>query len=96
MAIRMPIISNCEVTECSYNKDKMCHTLAITVGDSTCAMCDTFTKMNTKGGDGDVTGGVGACRADSCTFNQSLECTAGSILVGLHSNHADCKTYTPR
>ncbi|RJQ18089.1 MAG: DUF1540 domain-containing protein [Nitrospiraceae bacterium] len=92
----MPKISACEVADCSYNADKKCHTLAITVGDSSCAMCDTFTKASKKGGDPSTIGGVGACRSDNCRFNTSLECTAGSILVGLHSGHADCKTFASK
>jgi len=96
MAMSMPKISSCEVTDCSYNSDKKCHTMAITVGDQSCAMCDTFTKMSKKGGDVGVTGAVGACRADNCKYNKSLECTAGNIMVGLHSSHADCKTFSAR
>ncbi|RJQ53854.1 MAG: DUF1540 domain-containing protein [Nitrospiraceae bacterium] len=92
----MSRISACEVSDCSYNTDKKCHTMAITVGDMSCAMCDTFTKTGMKGGDPGTIGGVGACRADNCKFNKSLECTANNILVGMHSNHADCKTFTAR
>jgi hypothetical protein len=96
MAMSMSKITDCEVTECSYNKDKKCHTLAITVGDSKCPMCDTFTKAGKKAGDPEVVGGVGACRTDSCKYNKSLECSAGSIHIGLHSGHADCTTFMKR
>jgi len=96
MPIKMPMISSCDVTSCSYNADKKCHTMAITVGDSSCAMCDTFIDSGSKGGDRAVTGGVGACKAVNCRWNQSLECTAGNIVVGMHSSHADCKTYSDR
>lgn len=96
MALSMSKISACEVTDCSYNIDKQCHTMAITVGDGGCAMCDTYTKMGQKGGSTDIIGGVGACREGDCKFNQSLECNAGSIRVGLHSGHADCITYSRR
>ena len=68
--------------------------MAITVGDSECAFCDTFTKASMKGGDPAVTGGVGACKASSCKYNKSLECAAGSIHVSVHSGHADCATYS--
>ncbi len=96
MAMTMSRITDCEVIECSYNKDRKCHTPAITVGDTSCPMCDTFTRQDQKGGDPQILGGVGACRADDCKFNESLECRANGISVGMHSNHADCKTYSTR
>ncbi len=51
MAMNMPRISRCDVTECSYNKDGQCHTMAITVGDASCPMCDTFVQAGVPGGD---------------------------------------------
>ncbi|MBI5409550.1 MAG: DUF1540 domain-containing protein [Nitrospirae bacterium] len=96
MAMTMSRISSCEMTDCSYNSDKKCHTPAITVGDMSCAICDTFVKSSQKGGEAATIGGVGACKADNCRFNKSLECTASNILVGMHSNHADCKTFAAR
>jgi hypothetical protein len=96
MAISMSRISECDVTNCSYNIDKKCHTLAITVGDHSCAKCDTFLESGNKGGDLEVHGGVGACKAADCKFNAAYECTALAIKVGKHSSHADCETFTPR
>lgn len=96
MSISMSKISRCDVTDCSYNIDRKCHTLAITVGDTSCPMCDTFLKAASRGGDQEVLGGVGACKASDCRFNSSLECSAPSITVGPHSTHADCTTYKPR
>ena len=93
MPMKMPKISDCQVVDCSYNKAKKCHALAITVGDGQCPMCDTFAKLGKKGGDPEVTGGVGACRAQDCKHNKSLECSANSIHVALHSGHADCTTF---
>jgi hypothetical protein len=92
----MPKIADCKVAECSYNKNKQCHTLAITVGDGNCPKCDTFTKLGKKGGDPEMIAGVGSCRADNCKYNRSLECTAASIHVGMHSGHADCTTFSPK
>jgi hypothetical protein len=77
---------------CAYNQAKGCHAQAINVGGKH-AMCDTFTQAAGKGGDPDKVGSVGACKVDGCAFNRSLECTAGSIQVGPHSDHADCRTY---
>lgn len=94
--MQMPQVSNCDVTTCSYNSNNKCHTPAVTIGDESCAMCDTFAKMKKKGGDLGIIAGVGACKADNCKFNSALECTASTILVGMHSNHADCKTFSAR
>lgn len=96
MAMSMSKISGCEVTECAYNSNKNCHTMAITVGAEACAMCDTFKKSDMKGGDVSTIGSVGACKADSCKFNESLECTAENIMVGIHASHADCTTFSMR
>jgi hypothetical protein len=66
------------------------------VGDQrTHAMCDTYVKAaGHKGGVMDVTGKVGACKADGCKFNTALECSAQKISVGMHKGHADCMTFS--
>jgi hypothetical protein len=97
MAMKMPRISACEVMDCSYNQNKQCHALAITVGgEEVCACCDTYLHANQKGGDIDMTGSVGACKMDTCTFNSSFECSASQIKVGLHQGHPDCTTFKAR
>lgn len=96
MTMPMSKISHCTVIDCTYNTDGKCHTMAITVGDESCALCDTYFRSGSKGGDMDVSGGVGACKASGCRFNTAFECSAGNIDVVLHSDHADCSTYTPR
>jgi len=70
--------------------------MAITVGNGACAACDTFTSMPMKGGAADMVGGVGACRRDACRHNSNLECVAGMVAIGMHSGHADCKTFAAR
>ena len=69
--------------------------MAITVGGAH-PICDTFLNVPQKGGVSDMIGGVGACKEDECKFNQLLECTAAGIKVGMHSDHADCKTFAAR
>lgn len=96
MAMMMPIILDCEVEDCSYNRDKECHALAITVGSEGHPVCDTFAKLSRKGGVADTLGCVGACREDDCKYNDSLECTALTVHVGQHSSHADCRTFVAR
>jgi hypothetical protein len=97
MAINMPNVVKCEVQDCSYNRNRECHALAITIGDErTHAMCDTYVKADHKGGVMDSTGKVGACKADGCKFNTDLECSAKNISVGLHQGHADCMTFSAK
>ena len=93
MAKSMPKILDCMVVDCSYNRNKECHAMAITVGSGGHPMCDTFIKASQKGGVMDMMGSVGACREAGCKFNQALECSASGIHVGLHADHADCSTF---
>jgi hypothetical protein len=95
MPLQMVKVLDCEVTDCAYNTNKECHTAAITVG-SDHPSCDTFVKMPRKAGAMDMTGGVGACRVDTCKYNDALECTAPGIHVRLHAGHADCATFSRR
>ncbi|HBG04080.1 MAG: hypothetical protein A2075_08905 [Geobacteraceae bacterium GWC2_58_44] len=98
MVKEMVKISKCDVTDCSYNKNNQCHTLAITVGgpqDPT-PCCDTYIHSNQKGGMPDIQGGVGACKVENCNFNQSLECSAPSVQVGMKGSNPDCLTFQPR
>lgn len=98
MIKEMSKISACDVTDCSYNKHNSCHTVAITVGGPAdlCPMCDTYVHSSRSGGILDMQGGVGACKVDQCKFNDALECSAGTIRVGKHGGHPDCKTFVPR
>ncbi len=97
MAKQMPKISACNVTDCSFNQKSQCHAMAITVGGpEVCACCDTYLHASHKGGVADMTGGVGACKVESCSHNSSFECSARSIKVGLHQGHADCTTFKAR
>ena len=92
----MPRIKGCEVTECAYNIDRNCQAIAITVGNSQSARCDTFYR-HSKGGIKGLNGGVGACKVDSCKFNTDLECFADQgIKVAQKSGEATCATFSPR
>lgn len=88
-------IRSCAAENCAYNKDMVCHALAITIGSSH-QQCDTFMEDSQKGGIAEAQGTVGACHMKVCRFNQSLECTAPAIVVGAHSHHADCSTFQQR
>lgn len=95
----MPVIQECRVEVCSYNRDRACHALAITVGDTTRtvlhARCDTFVEATFKGGESSVTGRVGACKMSDCRHNSDLECQAPGIVVGYRQDEATCLTYAP-
>ena len=92
--MKMPRIVDCNMSDCAYNSENMCHALAITVGANS-PMCDTFLKLGTKGGAKEATGSVGACKVQNCKFNDSLECSAEGIHVGRHADHAECDTFAP-
>ena len=93
----MPKVERCRVAGCCYNKGEICHALAITIGgEDEHPACDTFCNYRTKGGDELAIAGVGACKVNSCQYNQSLECTANGITVGVAQDEADCLTYEPR
>lgn len=95
--MNMPKVSECEMSECSYNRQGQCHALAITIGNSGTPRCDTFCTSPTEGGEANATAGVGACKTTSCVFNSNLECSAPSIRVSrLSRNEADCATYKSR
>lgn len=92
--MNMPKVSKCEVTECAYNDMNKCHALAITIGDGTHPMCDTFLKASRHGGDSAATAQVGACKVDACQFNEDFECAASSVQVAHHKGScADCQTF---
>ena len=76
----MPRILDCSVLDCSYNKEKSCGAVAITVGYST--SCTTFIPLTVKGGLAKAESFVGACQKADCAHNNALECTAASISVG--------------
>jgi hypothetical protein len=90
----IPRIQTCEATECSYNTNRSCHAVAITVGDSSMAHCDTFFSRSRKGGIESINAGVGACKMESCKFNTDLECSAEQgINISSKSGQAMCSTY---
>jgi hypothetical protein len=95
-AMEMPVVSECRVTPCAYNRDSACHALAITVGEAERAQCDTFFSTSAKGGDASATARVGACKMANCRHNADLQCQAAGITVDFLSDEADCLTYAAR
>lgn len=96
--VEMPHVSECTVSNCSYNHDG-CHAYAINVaGQNGSADCQTFIPLSMRGGLDTVTSMVGACQRADCTHNENLECTASEIHVGPGSGEhaARCLTYSSR
>ncbi|MEU8246765.1 DUF1540 domain-containing protein [Nonomuraea sp. NPDC048916] len=94
--MKMPVVNQCEAEACAYNRERVCHASAITVGDAPQqAHCDTFFTASAKGGDPSAVGRVGACKVADCRHNTHYECQAPGIEVGYVSNRADCMTYAP-
>jgi hypothetical protein len=89
----MPLISACEVLQCFYNRDNVCHAPAINVGGSH-PVCDTFVAQR-EHIHRDAAGAVGACHVSQCRWNSDLTCAAASIAVSLHNDHPDCSTFAP-
>ena len=91
----MSKVMKCEVSDCSYNEQNCCQTMAVTIGDGIHPKCDTFCCSTMKGGQSGCTAGVGACKVSSCTYNSGLECSAPGISVGYKENEPDCLTFQP-
>jgi hypothetical protein len=89
--MNMTEISKCGMSVCAYNKAGSCHTLGITVGPH--AECNTYVHHTSRGGFPEVNGGIGACLAASCRFNDQLECRAPDVKVASDDKHADCTTF---
>ncbi|MFF5157657.1 DUF1540 domain-containing protein [Streptomyces sp. NPDC000348] len=91
--MEMPVVNECSVDDCAYNRNHVCHALAITVGDVRHPRCDTFFTSSAKGGDPSTTGRVGACKVSGCRHNVDFECRAPGITVGFQQSEVDCLTY---
>jgi hypothetical protein len=93
--MEMSQIVKCNVSTCVFNRGNSCHILGITVGPH--GECNTsFNHANASGGFDEVKGGVGACLATHCKFNDRFVCKAQGIGVTVHDRHADCETFQPR
>ena len=89
----LPPVSRCDVNECFYNRERICHAPAINVGGSH-PNCDTFITAENHINRQEM-GMVGACHVSQCKFNADLTCHAAGIVVAHHGDHADCDTFTP-
>ncbi len=92
--MEMTHIKKCDMLNCAYNTNLMCHTMGINVGAH--SECNTYNHGSSKGGFLEIHGGVGACLASGCRFNDHWECKATNIDVFKHDSHADCETFQAR
>lgn len=95
----MPKVLDCNMGNCAYNKDNMCHAMAITIGDTPSnPACDTFIETAAHdGGFPDVVASVGACRASDCCHNEHLECMADNVHVTNNPQSSpSCSTFSLR
>ncbi len=89
-------VAKCELAECAYNHDKMCHASAITIGNGMHPRCETFFARSSKGGDRGAIAKVGACKSANCEYNQELGCQAPEIHVGRREMEVHCLTFEAR
>ena len=91
----MSKVTKCEVNDCTYNADDLCHATAITIGNGRHPSCNAFWRFMMKGKGGDVgcTASVGACKVSSCIYNVGLECQAPEVFVGYKEREPNCLTF---
>ncbi len=96
MSIEMPIVKECQVTDCAYNLQNNCHARAITIGDGVHPGCDTFFMSSGHTHDKKRTAGIGACKVAQCKFNDDLECMTEAITVARKGRDVSCMTFMTR
>jgi len=96
ITVSMPLIRECDVSQCIYNLNAACHAKAITVGDGVMPGCDTFMKGSAHVKNSTIHAGVGACKVSICSFNTDFECFAEGISVAGQGEMIHCMTYVPR
>jgi hypothetical protein len=91
----MPKVLKCQINDCAYNIDDICHAMAISIGDGVRPTCNTFCQylMEAKAGDIDSIAQVGACKQSDCVHNTCLECQANEIIVSHVDDHPECMTF---
>ena len=96
VTIDMPAVAECEVVDCSYNRENKCHARGITIGDMRSPGCDTYLAGGQHTSETNRIAGVGACKVVSCSYNDDLECEADQIKVGRTGNEVLCRTFSKR
>ena len=94
MTIDMPTVSNCDITDCAYNREHNCHARAITIGDGMHPGCDTYFENKSHTLRSKQLAGVGACKVSACKYNSDFECSAEDIFVGKDKSRVVCMTFS--
>lgn len=95
-SIDLGLVSQCDVTSCTYNKGQQCTAGAVYVTFvDALPKCYTYTKepeslapVVTGAGD------VSQCDVIDCTYNEGQRCIADEITVSFKSGVAQCATYS--
>lgn len=95
MKTDLPDVLDCNAKTCAYNRENECHAGAINIGSEQ-PLCDTFFKVPISGGYNNIFPKVGACKVDSCRFNNDLECNSVGIHVQLNHDNAMCASFIAR
>jgi hypothetical protein len=95
IAMDLAPITACDATDCAYNLSEQCHAGAITVGDGTTPLCDTFFEHGTHPKDGPMHSGVGPCKVSGCRHNRALTCGAVTVSVGESAGNVKCLSFEP-
>jgi hypothetical protein len=93
--LEMPMIEECDVSNCAFNHNETCHAKAITVGDGVTPGCDTFMSASQHVQNTVLRAGVGACKVSGCEHNTDFECGAEGGSVAARDDGVFCMTYLP-
>lgn len=96
ITVDMPVVAECDATDCAYNVNSACHARAITIGDGVSPGCDTYFSSGGHAREAKRIAGVGACKVTGCSYNQDFECTTENISVGSQGGLVHCLTFTRR
>ena len=86
----------CDVDDCSYNRNHICHADSITIGDHGKAVCDTFCLSALQGGNSNSFAAVGACKVEDCLHNHGLLCHCQYITMSFQDDDVYCMKYESR
>lgn len=86
----------CEMGDCSYNTNSLCHADSITIGDHGRPICDTFCLSAINGGCESEVAHVGACKVEECLHNHGLMCHCKHITIGPKEGDIYCLSYAAR
>jgi hypothetical protein len=97
LTVTMPVITECKAEECAYNRNRLCHARAITIGDGKHPACDTYfcTSHSSEQHimNKNIIAGIGACKVQSCQYNVDYECFGENISIAHNNGRIACMNY---